>query len=145
MKNTFEIRVHRLHVADPERHPFKVEFYAALYAFLGHLQHDNFVGEEGETDILFAFLNMEKTNELRSLLEAYGLLLEIREVTEDILYNRLSVSDYAIFSKEDRHMEILDQYIQVNLNVDRILDKISIYGIESLTPVDKSILQSGIV
>jgi hypothetical protein len=145
MKKNTEIRAHRLRVADPELHPLKVEFYHALYQFLKHLQQDFFVGEEGEVDIIFAFLDMERTHELSSLLEGYGLLLDIREVTEDILYKRLSSSDYAIFRKEDRHMKILNKYIHANLNVDRVLDKISAYGIESLTPMDKAILEDGIV
>jgi hypothetical protein len=144
MNQSPEIRVHRLLVADPDKHPMAEEFYVDFFCFLGSIQADDFVGEEGEHDIVFLFLIYEKLQQLKYLLESYGLLLEIQEVTDDILFNRLSEADYAIFQKEDRNMQILNQYIITNLTKDKVLDKILACGMDSLTELDKSILMEGI-
>jgi hypothetical protein len=99
MNENSGIQVHRLRLADLEEHPMMIEFYETSYGYLGKLHQDNFLGEEGRVCILFTFLTIEQTHQLKTLLDSYHLLLDMREITDDLLFNLLFAEDYAIFHK----------------------------------------------
>lgn len=73
--------------------------------------------------------------DVETALTNYGLNITITDVTEALLFGRIDLTN----APEDIKKEINDFYFNI-FNNDDILDKICKIGIESLTELDKSIL-----
>ncbi len=69
-------------------------------------------------------------------LDAY---FKIEDISEEVLYSKHDTSVYG--DKKDIVQRFLDDYIIDNIKKDHILDKINLYGLESLTENDKRILR----
>jgi len=73
-------------------------------------------------------LDLEK---LKTFLYKYKVLFEVENITKKFLKGHEKVDD-----------EIFLKYLEHNLTINDVLDKISEIGIESLTDIDKKILKS---
>jgi len=64
----------------------------------------------------------------------------IKDISEDVLFGNHSEKNYP--DVEEKMKEIFDSYITMYLDTDTVLDKINIYGIDSLTERDKKVLEN---
>ena len=62
----------------------------------------------------------------------------IEDITDEVLYGQHNMEIYGFFKNE--MIMIFDEYIIDNITKDIVLDKINLYGVESLTENDKRIL-----
>lgn len=64
----------------------------------------------------------------------------IKDISEDVLFGKHSENNYPGVEEKMKH--IFDSYISMYLDSDTVLDKINIYGIDSLTERDKKVLEN---
>jgi hypothetical protein len=93
----------------------------------GNISYD-LVGEDG---IITSYLmcSEEVLDYTISLFYKYEVKFVISDITNDFLIGKVNIND-----------KDFQNYLLENLDIDTILDKINEFGIESLTEVDKSIL-----
>jgi len=85
----------------------------------------------GEDEIITSYLmcSEEVLDYTISLFYKYEVKFVISDITNDFLIGKVNIND-----------KDFQNYLLENLDIDTILDKINEFGIESLTEVDKSIL-----
>jgi hypothetical protein len=94
-----------------------------------------------EYEVLYIFLNKEKIEKLEKLFARKRILLESRDMTEDTLRAVECGSEFTETFQDASYKKMLETFLRNYLTVDMILDKISEKGIESLTDLDKEILE----
>jgi len=118
------------------------------------MSEDNYVGlridtetgnihwSDGDKDFWILFID---NNEIYSKLEniilsCYGGLndVEIKDATLDVLHNRIDLTKYGVLEMNCGQM--YEIFRIENLDKDIVLDKINLYGVESLTKQDIKIL-----
>ena len=93
----------------------------------GNISYD-LVSENG-TITSYLMCSEEVLNYTTSLFYKYEVKFVISDITNDFLIGKVNIND-----------KDFQNYLLENLDIDTILDKINEFGIESLTEVDKSIL-----
>jgi hypothetical protein len=93
----------------------------------GNISYD-LVGEDG-TITSYLMCSEEVLDYTTSLFYKYEVKFVISDITNDFLIGKVNIDD-----------KDFQNYLLENLDIDTILDKINEFGIESLTEVDKSIL-----
>lgn len=93
--------------------------------------------EVGDEEIAFILLDEIKTNKIVDAFRDLGILIEEKDVTDDILRGNYNKDEI-----EDSFLYIIDEFILKNLTVDIVLDKINEKGIESLNKIDYQILKT---
>ena len=69
-----------------------------------------------------------------SILEDCEIKFVYQDITIDVLHSRVEFDD-------DDFQEKIDDFVQNNLTLDLILDKINLYGVKSLTDFEKTFLK----
>jgi hypothetical protein len=100
------------------------------------------VGEFKTHEVLYTFLEKEKVSQLENLFRTYDVLIESKDLTEEILSCSFQDPEFLDVFEDDFYSKVLRNFVLQNLDQDRILDKISKYGINSLTKIEKRILNS---
>lgn len=88
---------------------------------------------------VMSFLNNSEVNGIDFIFSKYNMLIGSSDITDDVLSGRYQ-SQYPDTFNHRVYKSIMEDFILENANVDNILDKISEYGVESLTNDDKIIL-----
>lgn len=90
----------------------------------------------GEDGLAVSYMLISKLEFLKILhfLKSKGVIVEHSEITEDVLLGKFSFKGTDI--KKD-----VDSFIQKNLTLDNVLDKINLSGVDSLSDYDKNILE----
>lgn len=95
-------------------------------------------------DVMFTFVTQEKADKLVKHFQECGILVEHRNVTEDILMSREKGEDFVQVFEDENYRKVLNTFLKRNLTVDMILDKISEQSKNgntvTLTDLDKEIL-----
>lgn len=91
-------------------------------------------------EILYTFFEKTKVIELENLFSTYNVLIESRDLTDKILSCDYQDTEFLEVFSDSIHQKMLRNFIIQNLDTDRILDKISKFGIDSLTDIEKEIL-----
>ena len=99
------------------------------------------VEDFGDFDVIYSFLPEYKTQKFMNVLEKFGVLIESGDITEDVLMARKIGKEFTKTFEDQSFREILERFIEKNLTIDLILDKINEQGIESLNEIDKKILE----
>lgn len=99
------------------------------------------VEDFGDFDVIYSFLPEYKTQKFMNILEKFGVLIESGDITEDVLMARKIGKEFTKTFEDQSFREILERFIEKNLTIDLILDKINEQGIESLNEIDKKILE----
>lgn len=94
-------------------------------------------------EVIYTFLGQEKTEKLEKFLQNVKILLESRDITEDALKSAENGSDFVETFKDESYKKMLESFLRDYLTVDMILDKINDRGMESLTNLDREILEKG--
>jgi hypothetical protein len=69
-----------------------------------------------------------------SILEDCEIKFVYKDITIDVLHSKLSFDD-------DYFQEKIDDFVQNNLTLDLILDKINLYGLDSLKDFERNFLK----
>lgn len=90
----------------------------------------------GEDGLAVSYMLISKLEFLKILhfLKSKGVIVEHSEITEDVLLGKFS------FKGTDIEKDV-DSFIQKNLTLDNVLDKINLSGVDSLSDYDKNILE----
>jgi len=88
---------------------------------------------------VMSFLNNNEVNGIDFIFSKYNMLIGSSDITDDVLSGRYQ-SQYPDTFNHRVYKSIMEDFILENANVDNILDKISEYGVESLTNDDRIIL-----
>ncbi len=84
------------------------------------------------------------TNIFISIFIKFDLLIEVKDITLEVKSNKCEVPLFIkSFQSEDSEFNSvceLEDYLELHLSSDDILEKISIYGIDTLTEKDKMLL-----
>lgn len=80
-------------------------------------------------------LDDRERNQFEKFSEMVGVAYDLVDVTEKAVLGNLRISRLAI-------KKVVKPYLEKNLTVDIVLDKINIKGIDSLSSLDRSILES---
>lgn len=99
------------------------------------------VEDFGDFDVIYSFLPEYKAHKFMNVLEKFGVLIESGDITEDVLMARKIGKEFTKTFKDPNFREILERFIEKNLTIDLILDKINEQGIGSLNELDKKILE----
>jgi hypothetical protein len=108
-----------------------------------HFKDLFFEKQEGDLNIMFCFLNDFDLYKLINIFEKYDILIEYKDVTSDIILGNTNMVyyDVEIFSNE-YFIKLVKLFSMDNLTIDMILDKININGMDSLSEIDKNILEA---
>lgn len=107
---------------------------------------------EYEEDKKYAIFLIIEPQELKRYIEILGdnlIQFRVEEVSREILKNTFIVEDYilsnnSLFNKTKykNFVEDLNMWIYDNLNIDIVLDRISLVGINKLTKIEKEFLDN---
>jgi len=98
---------------------------------------------EDGSNSLFLFIDKSKIDQIINYSEENNILEFSKEISMDILMDRITTDDFhKTFFKSDEFTYILDNFINDNLTIDIVLDKINESGIDSLKEIDYQVLNS---
>jgi hypothetical protein len=100
--------------------------------------------EYGESEVMIINIDEYKFDRFLKLLKEYNYLDDYKDITTDMVMNNSISEDFDNFLKilPKRDKEKVNQMIIDVVDIDMILDKISAKGIDSLTELDKIILEN---
>lgn len=90
---------------------------------------------------MMAFLKRNEVAGVNSIFNKYDMMIGSWDVTQDVLSGRYQNS-YTETFETPVYKKVMSDFISENATVDNILDKISEYGMNSLTKEDREILES---
>lgn len=90
----------------------------------------------GDDGLAISYMIISQVDFLKTIhfLKSKGVILDHSEISEDVLLGKIS------FKGTDIEKDV-ENFIQKNLTLDNVLDKINISGVDSLNEYDKSILE----
>jgi hypothetical protein len=86
----------------------------------------------------YCFLDNYKCEKLVKIFKKYNVLIEHRDITNKVLFGGVKITESDCVDTFDK---LSKNFMIDNLTIDDILDKINEMGIESLTEIDKKILE----
>ncbi len=102
-----------------------------------------FASSHKNEDNFYTFLPQHKIEKIVNEFNTIKVLFSFKDITEEVLMG--VQNNNPIFAKtfEDmQHKQLLYSFLKQNQTIDNILDKIKILGIDSLTEIDKEILET---
>ena len=97
----------------------------------------NTISENTDSGTLIMYLTKKKYNRFCEILDNYNVIYQNEDISKKVIYNS-NIPEYYY------NTDLITSYIEENKNIDDILDKINISGIESLSVIDKKILEKAI-
>ena len=114
-----------------------------LYELIGH---QNFriipVSRSSDKFTVFAFLRLNEVTQLTEIFKKYNMLISSRDVTREVIkgempsYEHKREFDFVVYRK------VLEEFREMNTNVDDVLDIICESGIYHLDNIHKRILEN---
>jgi len=124
---------------DPQ---FESQIQEDLKDLLGFQDYRIVTGKKSEKYYtIFAFLSEWEVPQLTRIFKKYEMLIECKDVTYDAIMGKFPGSDYENCFDFVTDRKLLNDFINQNMTVDHVLDKISESGIESITKFQKEILK----
>jgi len=133
--------IHYFKLKNTDEEPSK-EFYETLVEILESDNSGIVVNEFTSHEVLYTFLEKEKVLRLKNLFESYDLLIDDKELTQEVLKTKFMNDEFQETFSDAEYSRILEDFMFRNLTVDDVLDKISASGYESLTSLEKQILKA---
>lgn len=133
--------IHYFKLKNTDEKPSK-EFYETLVEILESDNSGIVVNEFTSHEVLYTFLEKEKVLRLKNLFESYDLLIDDKELTQEVLKTKFVNDEFQETFSDSEYSRILEDFMFRNLTVDDVLDKISASGYESLTSLEKQILEA---
>ena len=99
------------------------------------------VEDFGDFEVIYSFLPFYKAERFLALLEKFNILIDYKDVTEDVLMAREKGREFIGTFQDDTYKRVLERFSEDTLTVDMVLDKINEQGIDSLTDLDREVLK----
>lgn len=101
-----------------------------------------FAHSQKNEDDFYTFLPQNKVEKIVNEFKALKVLFSFKDITEEVLMGVQNNNPLFAKTFEDmQHKQLLNSFLKQNQTIDNILDKIKILGINSLTEIDKEILE----
>lgn len=94
-----------------------------------------------EFEVMFTFLSEYDTQRVIKVLEKHGILISYKDITGNVLRAKMDQERSEQVFSVSEYKQMLNRFLMANLTVDIVLDKISEQGIESISDIDKKILE----
>ena len=101
-----------------------------------------FAYSQKNEDDFYTFLPQHKIEKIVNEFKAIKVLFSFKDITEEVLMG--VQNNNPLFAKtfaDMQHKQLLNSFLKQNQTIDNILDKIKILGMNSLTEIDKEILE----
>lgn len=119
-----------------ELNPIEVDLLRALYLGFKYYEFEN----ENNHVVMYAYMEEHTVKELCKEYVKHGVSFNFTDITKEVKFH-----DTYFFPKEEREAKLvtlIHEFINENICVDDVLDKISELGSDSLTDLDKQILNN---
>lgn len=117
-------------------------------SFMSEEDFDKIIYENISTDVEVAFMFSIDyiTEQFINVLKKHEIFIEATNITDLVLMNKLQnhklFNDVFSLSNLDQlAIPVLEKFLKENTDINIVLDKINLHGIDSLTEIDKSILE----
>jgi len=90
--------------------------------------------EDDEIEYVYLFLDDDIPHQIAVALEELNILINFREASNEVLTANLNKPFWSNWEAESQ--EKIHRYIEQNLSLDHVLDKINLWGMDSLTELD---------
>jgi hypothetical protein len=100
------------------------------------------IHDDGDKECVYLFLEGEKPLLLKKRMQETEILLRFEEVSDELLSANLNSPSWENWEEESQ-LKIL-RFIRQHLTLDHVLDKINVWGFETLTPIDMEVLDRAI-
>ena len=127
-------------VKNPESQDTATKIFKKIISIVGVDKIDEVVFDNSHKggDYIYVFSENKVIDQLTSLFRQHNILLEFSLKTDEYL----TISEFpSVFDYPD-YREVLNNFLIENLSVDKVLDKVSSRGVESLTEMDHFILKT---
>lgn len=127
-------------VKNPESQDTATKIFKKIISIVGIDKIDEVVFDNSHKggDYIYVFSENKVIDQLTSLFRQHNILLEFSLKTDEYL----TISEFpSVFDYPD-YREVLNNFLIENLSVDKVLDKVSSRGVESLTEMDHFILKT---
>lgn len=94
----------------------------------------------GDTDTFVACFELDKIKIMEKVLDENNVLIKSEDITEKVINLDFCQEVKMILADHRDNREIIERFIIHNLDLDKILDKICISGVESLHPIERKFL-----
>jgi hypothetical protein len=93
-----------------------------------------------DTDTFVACFDLDKIKIMEKVLSENNVLIKSEDITEKVINLDFCQEVKMILADHRDNREIIERFIIHNLDLDKILDKICISGVESLHPIERKFL-----
>jgi hypothetical protein len=97
------------------------------------------VEEIGDFEVIYTFLHPYKVEQMVSIFKSYSILVDEKDVTDSVL---MACKNDEFESVLEHHQDVIEEFVKKNLTVDVVLDKINLFGVESLNDNDRQTLEN---
>jgi|LakMenEpi03Aug12_release.lakeMendotaPanAssembly.Ray.scaffolds.fasta_scaffold01202_49 hypothetical protein len=127
-------------VKNPESQDTATKIFKKIVNIVGVDKIDEVVFDNSHKggDHIYVFSENKVIEKLSQLFDQYKILLEFSLKTEEYL----SLNDFPPIFDDPDYREVLNNFLIENLSVDKVLDKVSSSGVESLNEMDRFILKT---
>ena len=127
-------------VKNPESQDTATKIFKKIVSIVGVDKIDEVVFDNSHKggDYIYVFSENKVIDQLTSLFKQHNILLEFSLKTDEYL----TISEFPSVFDDPDYREVLNNFLIENLSVDKVLDKVSSRGVESLTEMDHFILKT---
>jgi len=121
-------------VGKPKYRCVENRIFNSIKEILSKNEFENIVYDENQEglDVIYVFTNESAINRMIKMFLFNKVLMDHKIVTKEILFQKNLPGIFSV----DNNEKILREFLNVNLNSDLVLYKISDMGINSLTEID---------
>lgn len=127
-------------VKNPESQDTATKIFKKIVGIVGVDKIDEVVFDNSHKggDHIYVFSENKVIEQLNSLFRQHNILLEFNLKTDEYL----TVSEFPSVFDDPDYRDVLNNFLIENLSVDKVLDKVSSRGVESLNEMDHYILKT---
>ena len=127
-------------VKNPESQDTATKIFKKIVSIVGVDKIDEVVFDNSHKggDYIYVFSENKVIDQLTSLFRQHNILLEFSLKTDEYL----TVSEFPSVFDDPDYRDVLNNFLIENLSVDKVLDKVSSRGVESLNEMDHYILKT---
>ena len=127
-------------VKNPESQDTATKIFKKIVSIVGVDKIDEVVFDNSHKggDYIYVFSENKVIEQLNSLFRQHNILLEFSLKTDEYL----TVSEFPSVFDDPDYRDVLNNFLIENLSVDKVLDKVSSRGVESLNEMDHYILKT---
>lgn len=135
-----KVILYKVHDNDPK---LESDVQSDLYELIGHQSFRMIpVSKSGNQYTVFAFLNFREVDPLTKIFKKYNMFISMEDITKKVVMGEMPSSEYKKEFNFVTYRKVLNDFRELNTNVDDVLDIISESGMESLDDFHLKILKA---